>query len=264
MNFSRHARTLAAGIAVVLSLAVTLVQAQPAAGKITNAKVIEMVKAGLDDDTVVKAIQQGKPEFDTSPDALIELKKQGISKAVLDAMQNASRPGAAAPAPGAVATPHAAMPRQMGVVLVEGDKRTPLQHANADRRASGGLVPFSSVKGRAVFEGAKSPVRIKTAEPVFEVALPASMRAADYVVLMSPEIKDKKSRQIETARANAFAGSSKGKNTTLPVRIEPVPDTSPSAHLTVYRVKPEKPLPAGEYVMSVAHSYYDFGIDAGK
>jgi hypothetical protein len=145
-----------------------------------------------------------------------------------------------------------------------GDKRTPLQRANADRGASGGFVPFSSVKGRAVFEGAQSPVRIKTAEPVFEVALPASMRAADYVVLLSPEIKDKKSRQIETARVNAFSGSSKGKNTTVPIQIEPVPDASPSTQMTSYRVKPEKPLRAGEYVLSVGHSYYDFGIDAGK
>lgn len=62
------------------------------AKKLTNADVISMVKAGLSEDTVVAAIR-GKPSaFDTSPQALIDLKKKGVSDAVLQAMAQAGAP----------------------------------------------------------------------------------------------------------------------------------------------------------------------------
>src|SRR5260370_38652192 len=46
-----------------------------------------MVQAGLDESTIVLAIEQ-KPTaaFDTSPDALTELKKTGVSQAIMNAM----------------------------------------------------------------------------------------------------------------------------------------------------------------------------------
>ena len=54
---------------------------------LTNADVVAMVKADLGDDLVVAKIQQAPREaLDVSSDALVKLKKQGVSKAVLDAM----------------------------------------------------------------------------------------------------------------------------------------------------------------------------------
>lgn len=62
------------------------VTAQKTKNTMTNADVVEMVKAGLSESTIVLAIQQSEPNFDTSPKALIELSKQGVSQKVLDAM----------------------------------------------------------------------------------------------------------------------------------------------------------------------------------
>jgi len=62
------------------------VTAQKAKNTMTNADVIEMVKAGLSESTIVLAIQQSEPNFDTSTKALIELSKQGVSQKVLDVM----------------------------------------------------------------------------------------------------------------------------------------------------------------------------------
>jgi hypothetical protein len=53
---------------------------------LTNADIVRLVKASIPDDTVVLAIQHGKCNFDTSPDALISLSREGVSKKVLDAM----------------------------------------------------------------------------------------------------------------------------------------------------------------------------------
>ena len=46
----------------------------------TNADVINMVKAGLTENTIVLDIQLSPTAFDTSPNALIELKNQGVSR----------------------------------------------------------------------------------------------------------------------------------------------------------------------------------------
>lgn len=54
---------------------------------LTNADVVEMVKADLGDDLVVSKIRQAPREaLDVSSDALVSLRRQGVSKAVLDAM----------------------------------------------------------------------------------------------------------------------------------------------------------------------------------
>lgn len=66
-----------------VSLAVT---AQKAKNTMTNADVVEMVKAGLPESTIVLAIQQSDPNFDTSVKGLIELSKQGVSQKIMDAI----------------------------------------------------------------------------------------------------------------------------------------------------------------------------------
>jgi hypothetical protein len=59
---------------------------------ITNSDITKMAKASLPDSTIILAIQNGRPEFDLSPAALIELRANGISPGVIEAMmiRNAS------------------------------------------------------------------------------------------------------------------------------------------------------------------------------
>lgn len=54
---------------------------------LTNEAVLKMVQAELGDELVIAKIQQApREELDVSPEALVQLKKKGVSKAVLDAM----------------------------------------------------------------------------------------------------------------------------------------------------------------------------------
>jgi hypothetical protein len=53
---------------------------------LTNADVVDMVKAGLAESTIVLSISHSATNFDTSPQALIALKNQGVPQKVLDSM----------------------------------------------------------------------------------------------------------------------------------------------------------------------------------
>ena len=64
---------------LMLTLAPTPVWARQEKKLLTNADVVQLIKAGLDESTVLLAIQQGQANFDTSPTALIDLKPQGVS-----------------------------------------------------------------------------------------------------------------------------------------------------------------------------------------
>ena len=81
-------------LAVILSVMVTAQQPKPKT--YTNADVIKMAKAGLDDSTIVLAIQQHPAQYDTSADALVDLKTQGVSQAVINAMLTAGKGAPAA------------------------------------------------------------------------------------------------------------------------------------------------------------------------
>jgi len=68
-----------------------------AASAMNNNDVIKMVKAELDDDTVVLAINAASPaEFDVSANSLVELKNQGVSKPVIQAIIKKQSGGSAA------------------------------------------------------------------------------------------------------------------------------------------------------------------------
>jgi hypothetical protein len=64
--------------------------AQETQRTLTNADIIKMAKSGISEQTIILMIQKTAPKFDTSPDALIELKREGVTDAVLNAMLSAS------------------------------------------------------------------------------------------------------------------------------------------------------------------------------
>lgn len=64
---------------------------------LTNSDVVQMVKAGFNETTIDEAIQADPTAFDTSVQALIALKNEGVSQKVIDAML-AAKVGKSAPA----------------------------------------------------------------------------------------------------------------------------------------------------------------------
>lgn len=62
---------------------------QETTAPLANSDVVKMVTSGLAEDTIILAIRRGPTKFDTSPDALIALKKSGVSDNILRAMLTA-------------------------------------------------------------------------------------------------------------------------------------------------------------------------------
>ncbi len=62
-----------------------------ASKSLTNRDVLEIVKAGFEGATIIQAIEANEPAFDTSAQALLELKNAGVSEPILRAMLAATR-----------------------------------------------------------------------------------------------------------------------------------------------------------------------------
>jgi hypothetical protein len=70
---------------ILLSIPLGSVSAQEPNRTLTNADIISMAKSGIGEQTIILTIQKGATKFDTTPEALIQLKTAGISDAVLKA-----------------------------------------------------------------------------------------------------------------------------------------------------------------------------------
>jgi uncharacterized protein YcfJ len=57
---------------------------------LTNVDLIRMAQSGLGDDVIITAVQTRGGQFDLSPDGMIQLKQQGVSDRVIQAVQQAS------------------------------------------------------------------------------------------------------------------------------------------------------------------------------
>jgi hypothetical protein len=84
------------GLLVTLTLCVTSIPAQsrpPQTKPLTNDDIIEMVRAGVPQSTIITSVLYKPLKFDVSPEGIIALNMAGVSEAVLDQMiRAASRP----------------------------------------------------------------------------------------------------------------------------------------------------------------------------
>jgi len=69
-----------------LSFAIGALGQQSDAGPLTNASVIRLVKAGFKEKSIIAIINARLPNFDLTPDRMIELKRNGVTEKVIMAM----------------------------------------------------------------------------------------------------------------------------------------------------------------------------------
>jgi hypothetical protein len=88
-TLSRQGNDLAGSDGHTWSLREQSTGAAPSGAALQNADIVKLVKVGIDDATIIAKIGSSRCQFDTSPDALIQLKKSGVRAAVLKAMVGA-------------------------------------------------------------------------------------------------------------------------------------------------------------------------------
>ncbi len=110
----RHRLFLLLLCGLLLVPALSAQEAQKEKKVLKNADILSMVQNHFDDETLIAAIEASDTDFDISGDSLIEMKKQGVSSAVLRAMLQATQRNrrAATAAAAAPANPASSAPPQ--------------------------------------------------------------------------------------------------------------------------------------------------------
>jgi hypothetical protein len=87
MGLALH-KILQSGFAVAIVLAVAIPSPAQSVGDapLTNADIVKMVKAGVPESVILRKVQMSGSNFSTSPDALIELRRQHVPDDVMAAM----------------------------------------------------------------------------------------------------------------------------------------------------------------------------------
>lgn len=221
---------------------------------LTNADVVAMVKAGLPENTIVLAIQQGPAEVDTSAQALIQLKNQGVGPKVLDAMIQAGRPAEARvqtslpPRTATNVNPLSPVPgaddsiSYGDVVMVDGDKRVQMKRSQVNSRTGGFMMqavnPFKKTRIQGAINGNHSQLRTTNTSPAFELGLPSDLNPSDYVTLVKLKVKSDR-REIEMSRAG-ITGISSGfrKDDIIPVTREELSSSTDGGRLGLTELRP--------------------------
>jgi hypothetical protein len=112
-----------------------------------NDGIVKMVKAGLGDDVIVSMIDAQPGNYTVTPDAMVQLKQDGVSDKVLSAMiakfssASASSAPETAPSPGSAPTPAAAAAPAQPALATGPSATAPDQPASANAPAGNRQAP---------------------------------------------------------------------------------------------------------------------------
>lgn len=271
-------RSFFAVILAVLASALVFAQERP----MTNADVIKLLKAKLDDDVIVSAIDHARQrDFDRSADALLALKQAGASPAVLKAFLNDSGPATPSPP-----TASSSSTRAPGVYLEHSvTDLQPLEPTAVEQvKTKGGLAASFSwglkkMSAVIVVAGAAARLRVDP-QPVFQFdfdqkagtfgnAFGAWMAEASspeefVLVEMTPDQRANE-RDLEVGQFNAYSQNSGVQSKD---RVEIVSERLAPG---VFRVTTVQRLNAGEFCFFYARGaalgagmtakIFDFGVN---
>jgi len=228
---------------------------------LTNDSVVQMVKAGLPEAVVIAKIKSTATKFDLKTDSLVNLKKQGVSDKVLEAMVAAGQGSSttAMPAPPAPAMAAGALKTQDVIYQLVGEKYVELLATAANLETN---MAFFQTKSEVVLEGRKAQYRITDKQPVFLSTY--SSTDAPLVKLKPGDDHNDRNLKIGSGAFMPFGGTQRmgvRQEDKIEIKIERDPRG-------FYRVTPAQPLPPGEYGFILATGFgagsgkiYDFGVD---
>jgi hypothetical protein len=193
-----------------------------------------MTKAGISDDAIVKLIETGRTDFDTSTDALVALKRAGVSDRVIEAIVSMRRAKPAVPASGLYPQPD-----EIGIYANVSERLVPLRVEIISWRSGGVLKKALLSRGHLNGQVMKpmSALRLDSS-PAFIIYCPEGVVAEEYQLLRFWEKRDRREFRIATG---GIAHESSGAD----MNVLPFEITKVGSRL--YLVTPRLPLTKGEY-----------------
>jgi len=182
MSCAKARSIIVFGFSVVLLMLGTTVNFRGQAGEdITNDRVIQMAKTGLDDEIIIAKIKTGHPKFSLTDNDIMALKKGGVSGKVIAAMLEAS-----------VLT--------SAVVKIDGkpvELHTLGQAKIGSRLSSASTLGIKKLKEKAYLQGRHASV-IVSSNPKIEVELPPNDTIDNYIVVRMDEKGDRRELEVAT------------------------------------------------------------------
>lgn len=250
---------------VVLSFGFFAVTAALAFGQsnkpLTNEDVLRMLKAGFDEQTVIKAIEAKGATLDTSVDSLLVLKQAGVSDKVMAAALSASGPKSDAKRNAESKSEF----DEIGVYVLYKEKTMLMEPEIVTMRTGGVFAAaltsgIASAKLNGSIKNPKSTLRLAGTVEV-TIKCPEGVSAMEYQLLRLDEKKDH--REFQAAKMN-LAGSQSGANkNAIDVKFEKVAPRTYKASLTNLKKGEYGFLPPGAALSSSTASsgkIYSFGI----
>lgn len=196
---------------------------------ITNARVIEMSKLGLDDDIIIAKIKNGSCEFQLGDTDLVDLKKAGVSPKVIAAMLDSS----------VLISPRVTINKREVPVHTMGQSKV------GGRLGSDLTLGVKSVKEKAYLDGPHSTI-VAGSSPVIEIDLPKGDTIDNYILVQMDGKSDR--RELEVESRGGIVGAKNG------IRAEAIRKTSVTPLGGNKFQLGTDPLKKGEYIIYVVGS----------
>lgn len=265
------------GTRFLATLALTAALAGPAAADVvTNKDVLSLLEAGMSEDVILELIASGTPKFDTSSKALIRLKEKGASPTILKAMMQNRDNSASSSGPSSKSV-HAGGLNPEEVVMVLDGKEAQMQYIVPGLRTAARALGFGGIATYAVLQGERAQKRLPaSSQPEFVVSVPKNAQAPNYLTLANFAARNNQTREVLTGGGFMSYTTGIHRDRVIPVTTEQLANQSRAKDgFILYRVKPENPLPTGEYALVLytaevrtagffaqgANSFFDFGVD---
>ena len=240
---------------------------------LTNKNVVDLYKAGLNNNLIITKIQSATAKFDVSTAGLISLKKESLPEDIIEAMVNKtslvtnSSPIVAATGqslpPAKTSASNLPEPEIIGAVYFydAAHKLMALEKSTATMRTHTKALGYGGAQTTFEIDGDKSKVRINSGNaPAFIVNTGGG--TGDGFVLYKVETKKGK-RQAIAATFSSFSGM-KGSKGIMPVDVKMVKPN-------IFQLIPSATLDKGEYffagksagnaLSSTSTDVYAFGVD---
>ena len=239
--------------------------AVPAEAPLTNPDIVKLCKLDLGDEIVVAKINQAKIiDFRLDTDSLIELKGQGVSKPVIEAMLKRATPPS--PSQAAPASPDGMQPAANGGGAVtaaysQGYARLCTQDGDMELTSiagsDSGTYAFVTVLHFMDYPEIAATVRTTDNSPSVLLRVQGSPPGRVYWVKADPD-KGDNARSVKLGRSGVFGV----KSVTTPDKDWTIPFDAKEEQPGIWRLTPKRPVVAGEYGIWVGTGeLYDFGVD---
>lgn len=204
---------------------------------VDNARIIDMTHKGLGDDVIIARIKASATKFSLSDDDLANLKKSGVSDAVVAAM---------------IQSTQLTIPK----VTIDGNPvevRTIGEQKVGGRLGHAVSLGIKSVKNKAYLQGQHASL-IASRKPVVDIELPANDNIDNYIIVEMDDKGDR--REIEMGSVGGTVGEKVGIRADRIVRTSATP-----AGGRRFKISPVKELKKGEYILySVGSADFPHGV----